>query len=146
MSTVKLNIAAALLLAIWNFHSTEGPILIDVVEPEANRFNQIRLVRGGEGFRILSRDEGEWIVEGEIGWDASEPSIAHFGGRGVSPPLEMREFFRAFDALSDRTQADVSFEIEIEDQIIRLRQIRSEDLLILLDPEANGAFIIHSGE
>lgn len=146
MATVKPAIAIAIMLAIWNFASTEGPICMDIVEPGSNMVHLIRLQRGPDGYSILTQNQGEWIQSGEIAYDPARPTVFHFGGRDVSPAIDIAQAIPDFASIQNASMTDVAFKGVIGDESVELRQVRSEGIVILVDTESNGAFIVHAGK
>lgn len=144
MATLNLAFALALMLAVWNFAPAERPILIEVIDPQARQVHFLRLEPDPNGFAILDQQQDGWMQTGELGYDRSQRAVFHFGGRGVSPPLDLAAALPAFADVTNPDRADVSFRAELDGQVAELRQIRSGKVVTLFDASTSRVFILHA--
>ena len=145
MATLNINVAVAVLLALSNFGSSSADIRVDYLDPAKNRIETLRIVSTRAGrYDLLTKREGEWLKTGEVAAVPGRKSVYQFGEPGVGQPIDLAAVISGFHAASDRSRHDVSFEARLGKETVKLRQVRSGDVIHLLDVEGRTAFVLHA--
>ncbi len=144
MATLNLNLAIAILLALFNFAAESDDVRVDFLDPAGERIETVRLARSaGDRFDLLAKSEGEWVKAGDVASVSGRPGVYRFGGAPADQAIDLAAVIADWAAVSDPTVEQAAFEARLADKAVRILQVRSADVILLLDSAGQVAFVLH---